>query len=68
MVDYALDTYGALNYAVNNAGIGGGQAPAGGTTLADWERVIDIDLNGGLYGMRYQIPACSKPAQVSVRS
>src|SRR5205085_8139531 len=24
---------------------------------ADWKRVIDINLNGILYGMRYQIPA-----------
>lgn len=57
VVRYAVDTYGALHYAVNNAGIGGAQAPAGETDLADWERVIDVNLNGVLYGMRYQIPA-----------
>jgi NAD(P)-dependent dehydrogenase (short-subunit alcohol dehydrogenase family) len=57
VVRYAVDTYGALHFAVNNAGIGGGQAPAGETDLADWNRVIDINLNGVLYGMRYQIPA-----------
>lgn len=56
-VRYAVDTYGALHYAVNNAGIGGAQAPAGETDLAEWNRVIDINLNGVLYGMRYQIPA-----------
>jgi NAD(P)-dependent dehydrogenase (short-subunit alcohol dehydrogenase family) len=57
VVQYALDSYGALHYAVNNAGIGGAQAPAGETDLTDWARVIDINLNGVLYGMRYQIPA-----------
>ena len=57
VVEYAVATYGALHYAVNNAGIGGAQAPAGETDLADWNRVIDINLNGVLYGMRYQIPA-----------
>jgi NAD(P)-dependent dehydrogenase (short-subunit alcohol dehydrogenase family) len=57
VVQYAVDTYGALNFAVNNAGIGGAQAPAGETDLAEWNRVIDINLNGVLYGMRYQIPA-----------
>ena len=57
VVKHAADTYGALHYAVNNAGIGGKQAPAGETDLADWDRVIDINLNGVLYGMRYQIPA-----------
>ncbi|RNE62535.1 SDR family NAD(P)-dependent oxidoreductase [Cryobacterium tepidiphilum] len=56
-VDFAVQTYGALNYAVNNAGIGGAQAPVGEVDLADWDRVIDINLNGVLYGMRYQIPA-----------
>ncbi len=59
-VAHAVDTYGALHYAVNNAGIGGAQAPAGEVDLADWDRVIDINLNGVLYGMRYQIPAMRK--------
>jgi NAD(P)-dependent dehydrogenase (short-subunit alcohol dehydrogenase family) len=57
VVRHAVQTYGALHYAVNNAGIGGAAAPAGETDLADWNRVIDINLNGVLYGMRYQIPA-----------
>jgi NAD(P)-dependent dehydrogenase (short-subunit alcohol dehydrogenase family) len=57
VVAHAVSTYGALHYAVNNAGIGGAQAPAGDVDLADWQRVIDINLNGVLYGMRYQIPA-----------
>jgi len=60
VVAHAVSTYGALHYAVNNAGIGGAQAPAGEVDLADWERVIDINLNGVLYGMRYQIPAMLK--------
>ena len=60
VVRYAVETYGGLNYAVNNAGIGGAAAPAGETDLEDWNRVIDINLNGVLYGMRYQIPAMLK--------
>jgi NAD(P)-dependent dehydrogenase (short-subunit alcohol dehydrogenase family) len=57
VVRFAVDTYGALHYAVNNAGIGGARAPAGETDVGEWNRVIDINLNGVLYGMRYQIPA-----------
>jgi NAD(P)-dependent dehydrogenase (short-subunit alcohol dehydrogenase family) len=57
VVSHTVSTYGALHYAVNNAGIGGAAAPAGEVDLADWERVIAINLNGVLYGMRYQIPA-----------
>ena len=65
---FAVATYGALHYAVNNAGIGGAQAPAGEVDLADWNRVIDINLNGVLYGMRYQIPAMLKagPRQCAI--
>lgn len=57
VVEFALTTYGKLNYAVNNAGIGGNTAPTGEVDIEDWNRVIDINLNGVLYGMRYQIPA-----------
>ncbi|HXJ68587.1 MAG TPA: SDR family NAD(P)-dependent oxidoreductase, partial [Verrucomicrobiae bacterium] len=60
VVRYAVQTYGTLHYAVNNAGIGGAAAPAGETDLADWQRVININLSGVLYGMRYQIPAMLK--------
>ena len=60
VVQFALSTYGALHYAVNNAGIGGAAAPAGETDIDEWKRVIDINLNGVLYGMRYQIPAMLK--------
>jgi NAD(P)-dependent dehydrogenase (short-subunit alcohol dehydrogenase family) len=56
-VDFAIENYGSLNYAVNNAGIAGGSAPVGDVDLADWDRVIAINLSGVLYGMRYQIPA-----------
>jgi NAD(P)-dependent dehydrogenase (short-subunit alcohol dehydrogenase family) len=56
-VDFSLKTFGKLNYAVNNAGIGGKAAPTGEVDLEDWQRVININLNGVLYGMRYQIPA-----------
>jgi NAD(P)-dependent dehydrogenase (short-subunit alcohol dehydrogenase family) len=57
VVERAVSTYGALHYAVNNAGIGGAAAPVGELDVGDWQRVIDIDLNGVAYGMRYQIPA-----------
>jgi NAD(P)-dependent dehydrogenase (short-subunit alcohol dehydrogenase family) len=60
VVEHAVNTYGALHFAVNNAGIGGANAPAGEVDLEDWTRVIDINLHGVLYGMRFQIPAMLK--------
>ncbi len=59
-VAFAVETFGTLNHAVNNAGIGGHQAPAGEVDLDDWNRVISINLNGVMYGMRHQIPAMLK--------
>src|SRR5688572_11127724 len=57
MVQFALDTYGGLDVAVNNAGIGGPLSPTGEYPVDSWRRVIDINLNGVFYGLRYQIPA-----------
>ncbi|MCB5292411.1 SDR family NAD(P)-dependent oxidoreductase [Arthrobacter sp. SO3] len=56
VVRHAVDTYGGLHLAVNNAGVGGKAAPAGETDLDEWDKVIGINLSGVLYGMRYQIP------------
>lgn len=56
-VDFAVSTYGKLNYAVNNAGIAGNASPVGELDTADWDKVIGINLNGVLYGMRAEIPA-----------
>jgi NAD(P)-dependent dehydrogenase (short-subunit alcohol dehydrogenase family) len=57
MVKSAVDTYGGLHIAVNNAGIGGAQAPSGEYPIDSWRQVIDVNLNGVFYGMRYEIPA-----------
>jgi len=46
MVETAVDEFGSLDYAVNNAGIGGAQEPTGDLDEADWERIVDINLNG----------------------
>lgn len=59
-VEFAVETYGALHLAVNNAGIAGAQAPVGEVDTADWDKVIAINLSGVLYGMRYQIPQMLK--------
>ncbi|MEU7043131.1 SDR family NAD(P)-dependent oxidoreductase [Streptomyces varsoviensis] len=56
-VGFAVDTYGALHLAVNNAGITGANSPIGEYAPEDWRRVIDTNLNGIFYSMRYEIPA-----------
>lgn len=57
MVQFAVDKYGGLDVAVNNAGIGGPLSPTGEYPVDGWQRVININLSGVFYGMRYQIPA-----------
>lgn len=56
-VDFAVETYGALHLAVNNAGIAGAPGPVGDLSPEDWATVIGVNLNGVFYGMHYQIPA-----------
>ncbi|WP_156758850.1 SDR family NAD(P)-dependent oxidoreductase [Microbacterium karelineae] len=56
-VAFATETYGKLNYAFNNAGIGGASAPIGEMDIDAWDTVVGINLNGVAYGMRYQVPA-----------
>jgi NAD(P)-dependent dehydrogenase (short-subunit alcohol dehydrogenase family) len=57
LVKQTLDKYGSLDIAVNNAGIGGPLAATGEYPVDGWKKVIDINLSGVFYGMRYQIPA-----------
>jgi NAD(P)-dependent dehydrogenase (short-subunit alcohol dehydrogenase family) len=57
LVAMAMADYGALHIAVNNAGIAGPAGPVGEYPPDGWRKVIDINLSGVFYGMRYQIPA-----------
>ncbi|MBK4120246.1 SDR family NAD(P)-dependent oxidoreductase [Kocuria rhizophila] len=55
-VDFAVQTYGGLHYAVNNAGVGGQVEALGETDIGAWERTVAVDLNGVAYGMHAQLP------------
>jgi len=60
LVQQTLDKYGSLDIAVNNAGIGGTLGLTGEYPIDGWKKVIDINLSGVFYGLRYQIPAMVK--------
>ena len=57
LVKKTIEKYGNLDIAVNNAGIGGPLGLTGEYPLDGWKKVIDINLSGVFYAMRYQIPA-----------
>ena len=55
LVNKTLETYGRLDYAVNNAGIGGPAMTTSEYTKQDWNRVIGINLTGVWLCMKYEI-------------
>jgi NAD(P)-dependent dehydrogenase (short-subunit alcohol dehydrogenase family) len=57
LVKQTIEKYGSLDIAVNNAGIGGPLSVTGEYPIDGWQKVIDINLSGVFYGLRYQIPA-----------
>lgn len=56
-VEAAVNGFGALQLAFNNAGIGGPQGPVENIDLAEYRRLIDVNLNSVFYGMHFEIPA-----------
>ena len=60
VVAEAQKAFTDVHIAVNNAGIGGEQAPIGEYPVESWDKVIGVNLSGVFYGMRYQIPAMEK--------
>lgn len=55
LVEAAVQAWGRLDIACNNAGIGGESALTADYTVEGWQRVIDVNLSGVFYGMKYQI-------------
>lgn len=55
MVAFALETFGGLHGAVNNAGVGQRVAKLHEMTAADWDRIHTIDLRGVFFCMRAEI-------------
>jgi NAD(P)-dependent dehydrogenase (short-subunit alcohol dehydrogenase family) len=66
MVKVAMDKYGRLDFACNNAGIGGDQNPTADYSLESWDKAIAVNLSGVFYCMKYEIPAMLKSGGGSI--
>jgi NAD(P)-dependent dehydrogenase (short-subunit alcohol dehydrogenase family) len=54
-IQKTIDSFGGLHVAFNNAGIGGNPGGVDVSTTEDWNRVLQVNLNGVYYCMKYQI-------------
>jgi len=52
----ASDALGGLDVLVNNAGISGPTAPVEDIEPADWQRTIEVNLNGQFFCVRRAVP------------
>jgi NAD(P)-dependent dehydrogenase (short-subunit alcohol dehydrogenase family) len=55
MVAVAVERFGRLDGAYNNAGVEDSLQPAHLTTEEDWDRVIRVDLKGTWLSMKYEL-------------
>ncbi len=56
----AVDHFGGLDVAFNNAGVINPIGPTTEIALADWRRTLDINLTSAFLAAKYQIPAMQK--------
>jgi NAD(P)-dependent dehydrogenase (short-subunit alcohol dehydrogenase family) len=55
-VGTALDTWGRLDGAINNAGTTGPSNPTADYAVEDWNRVLALNLTGVFLGLKHEIP------------
>ena len=55
LVDSAVQTYGRIDVMINNAGLLP-QAPLERLKVDEWDRMIDVNIKGVLYGIAAALP------------
>lgn len=56
-VETAIESFGGLDVALNNAGVVGDMKPLAEVTAREWAEVLNVNLGGAFLGARRQIPA-----------
>ena len=60
VIDRIVQTYGRLDCAFNNAGVGGEVAKTADYREEEWDRIIDVNLKGVWLCMKYEIPVMER--------
>lgn len=60
LVNIAINRFGGLDIAFNNAGTAGELKPTSEISLAEWRDVLDTNLTGSFLCAKYQVPAMIK--------
>ncbi len=58
--------HGRIDVLVNNAGLVGSYDSITEIDLADWHRIVDVNMNGTFYGMRSVLPVMQREGRGSV--
>jgi NAD(P)-dependent dehydrogenase (short-subunit alcohol dehydrogenase family) len=66
LVKTALDQFGRLDVAFNNAGVLGEAGPSTGVSLDGWNEALAINLTGAFLGAKHQVPAMLKSGAGSI--
>jgi len=67
MVDHAMQTYGALHIAVNNAGVSPAPyAEFEDLSVEDWDRVITTNVSAVFRAMKAEVPALRKSGGTAI--
>lgn len=65
-IDEVIKTYGTLDVALNNAGIGGEASRVGDMTEKAWLQVIGVNLNGVFNCMKHELTQMAKQKSGSI--
>lgn len=68
LVEAAIERYGGLDAAFNNAGISGERAPIAEYPDETWDRVIDVNLNGVRRCLKHELRRMDEGAIVNTAS